>query len=235
METQVKCVKCGKEHLQSEMKQTKKGVLCKQCQRKAKIKNGLILLGCGLGLGGGIAALSIPNNDNSMDNFMDVAVAQTEIPVDVQSVPQKPSIINEESGGAIGNLEDFIRHTAIVFDNDETGEASVISVPKIFCTFDYKSSVVSEDAKKLLSSYADVYGKTNQETVIFVEGFCCNIGSVEANMKLSKERAEMVKQVFEQMGVDSDKIEIAYYGKNRNKEFNYATNADYRRVIVSVK
>ena len=235
METQVKCVKCGKEYLQSELKQTKKGVLCKQCQRKAKIRNGLIALVCCLGLGGGIAALSIPNNDDTMDDFMDSAVVQAEIPVEVPAIPQKPSIINEESGVAIGNLEDFIRMTASVFDNDEATQTSVISVPKIFCIFDFASSAVSEEAKKLLLYYANVYSKTNQEATIFVEGFGCNIGSVEANMRISKERAERVRQILEQYGIDPGKINIAYYGKNRNNEFNYATNADYRRVIVSIK
>ena len=83
--------------------------------------------------------------------------------------------------------------------------------------------------------YARVFGETNQEALIQVEGFACNIGTKEANDFISRKRAENVQKVLEQNGVLSKCVEVKWYGKSRNSEFKYESLSQYRRTEVSIK
>ena len=73
---------------------------------------------------------------------------------------------------------------------------------------------VPQDQHRKLQAIAKVMEKDTNVTLTLV-GFCDYTASDEYNMKLSEKRVKEVKRVLvEQYGVDADRLNIDYKGKN---------------------
>ncbi|ENJ5959022.1 OmpA family protein [Vibrio parahaemolyticus] len=93
------------------------------------------------------------------------------------------------------------------------GEASYIT---LFFEFDSANDELTSSDKKLVSKVAEYLRNTKSEMLLNIEGYTCDIGSVEYNTKLSKKRAAALKSsILEDLGADATKWEhrISALGK----------------------
>lgn len=241
-EKSIKCIKCHKDILMKEGVKTAKGVVCKSCIKKTKVRQGLIALAVLLLLIAGGYAYYQHSQKSNIIGFEGVADIQdstliiTEAPTEVfkleTTIAQSNPVI---VGQTIDNIESFKRVLSDNIQKAEQGKTGTLVIPNINILFNLNSHEVVLGARKLLEEYAKAYLQTNKQATIVVEGYACNLGSEEVNIWISQQRAETVKTVLASLGVTEEKIEIQWYGKSRNKDFSYPTAEDYRRVIVSIK
>ncbi|WP_041052764.1 OmpA family protein [Vibrio owensii] len=93
------------------------------------------------------------------------------------------------------------------------GEASYLT---LFFEFDSANDELTSSDKKLVSKVAEYLRNTESEMLLNIEGYTCDIGSVEYNTKLSKKRAAALKSsILEDLGADAIKWEhrISALGK----------------------
>ncbi len=93
------------------------------------------------------------------------------------------------------------------------GEASYLT---LFFEFDGANDELTSSDKKLVSKVAEYLRNTKSEMLLNIEGYTCDIGSVEYNTKLSKKRAAALKSsILEDLGADAIKWEhrISALGK----------------------
>ncbi|HHF2917189.1 OmpA family protein [Vibrio sp. VGrn 2] len=83
------------------------------------------------------------------------------------------------------------------------GEASYLT---LFFEFDSANDELTNSDKKLVSKVAEYLRNTESEMLLNIEGYTCDIGSVEYNTKLSKKRAMALKSsILEDLGTDAIK------------------------------
>jgi peptidoglycan-associated lipoprotein len=80
--------------------------------------------------------------------------------------------------------------------------------------FDYDSSSLSDDAKATLSAQA-AFLSANPSVTILVQGHCDERGTREYNLALGERRASSARDYLVAQGVDSARIKIISYGKER--------------------
>lgn len=80
--------------------------------------------------------------------------------------------------------------------------------------FDYDKANLTSDSRKKLSANAD-WIKGHPNFTIQVEGHTDSRGSVEYNLALGERRAKSVKAYLESLGIDSKRITIISYGKEK--------------------
>lgn len=106
--------------------------------------------------------------------------------------------------------------------------------------FQRASAILSAEAKETLTAFASVVAKDDyDDTHILIEGHTSDNGDPnndQANMDLSKQRAESVASYLVAQGVARDRLEIQYYGETQPKypndtEENMAKN---RRVEFAI-
>ncbi|MCE7730558.1 OmpA family protein [Vibrio campbellii] len=93
------------------------------------------------------------------------------------------------------------------------GEASYLT---LFFEFDSANDELTNSDKKLVSKVAEYLRNTESEMLLNIEGYTCDIGSMEYNTKLSKKRAAALKSsILEDLGADAIKWEhrISALGK----------------------
>ncbi|HAT8555949.1 TPA: OmpA family protein [Vibrio vulnificus] len=93
------------------------------------------------------------------------------------------------------------------------GEVSYLT---LFFEFDSANDELTNSDKKLVSKVAEYLRNTESEMLLNIEGYTCDIGSVEYNTKLSKKRAAALKSsILEDLGADATKWEhrISALGK----------------------
>lgn len=89
---------------------------------------------------------------------------------------------------------------------------------KVFCSvddinFDFSKSDIKPSSFKYLDKLAQTLIKTNAN--IIVKGHTDNIGTQEANMTLSKERAQAVVNYLKQKGVKSSNLQYEFFGATK--------------------
>lgn len=233
----VKCKKCGTQVSESESKKTSKGVLCKKCARKRTlmwvIPIALVVLA------GAATAIVLSTREKSIDGFENNTAINDSINVVVQddstlfqlgeAIAVAPSTASQTASD-IESFKKLLEQSRAEAEEQNNGQ---IVIPAIYTLFDYRSSVVKDDA--LLREYANAYSETNKEAKVLIEGYACNLGTDEVNNRISQERAENVKRILAENGIPEGNIEVKWYGKSRNAEFNYNSKEEYRRVVVSIK
>ena len=241
-EKTIKCIKCSREISVQEGVKTPKGVICKSCQKKGKVKRGLIVFAVLLLLVVSGYAYYAHSQKNSTIGFKGVADIQdstlviAEKPTEVFKIENTIAQSNPVVvGQTIDNIESFKRVLADNIQKAEQDKAGTLVIPNINVLFDLSSYEVAVNAKELLAEYAKAYLQTNKQATIMVEGYACDLGSEDVNDWISKQRAETVKNTLIPQGIAEDKIQIKWYGKSRNKDLSYPAAKDYRRVVVSIK
>lgn len=102
--------------------------------------------------------------------------------------------------------------------------------------FDYDSSAISEDAKKILDTQA-LWLKSDTSVKITIEGHCDEKGTREYNIALGDRRASAAKDYLVKTGgVDASRIKTISYGKERLAYFgtDEATVSKNRRAVAVV-
>ena len=102
--------------------------------------------------------------------------------------------------------------------------------------FDYNSSDISDDAKKILDVQA-LWLKSDNSINITIEGHCDENGTREYNIALGDKRANATKNYLVKTGgVEAARIKIVSYGKERLAYFgtDEATISKNRRAVVVV-
>lgn len=80
--------------------------------------------------------------------------------------------------------------------------------------FEYDKAGLTPEAKSVLKSNAD-WIKANDKYTLQIEGHCDSRGSIEYNLSLGERRASTVKKYLEGLGIDSKKMSIISYGKEK--------------------
>jgi outer membrane protein OmpA-like peptidoglycan-associated protein len=96
--------------------------------------------------------------------------------------------------------------------------------------FSTGSAVLKPGAYSELNRISDVLNKYPQ-TMVRVEGHTDAVGSEDANMRLSLARADAVKNVFVQRGVNPTRIQTLGFGESQPISSNRAQN---RRVVITL-
>ncbi len=101
--------------------------------------------------------------------------------------------------------------------------------------FAFNSSVLSGQARQILNSMAK-YLRTNPDITITVEGHCDDRGTDAYNITLGKRRAESVKNLLADLGIDTNRLKIVSYGEERpiamgHNEASWAKNRRAQFVI----
>ncbi len=102
--------------------------------------------------------------------------------------------------------------------------------------FEFRKAVLLETSKKVLDEVADILSK-NPELLLDVEGHTSNDGALNANMLLSNERANSVKNYLVSKGIDAARLAATGYGPTRplNENRNEAERAVNRRVEMKLR
>lgn len=240
----VKCVKCQKDVSAQNGKKTPKGFVCKSCMRKNVMRKVYAAIGGVIMVA--IVGIVIYRSQSSgesdavgfegVGNIQDSVAVAVEKPKEVFKLETAVAQSNPvRAGETIDNIESFRRMFAENVQKAEAANEGTVVLPNIGMLFMFDSHDVVGNVQMLLEEYAKAYLQTNRQATVLVEGFACNIGTDEANNKVSRQRAETVREALIAAGVPREKIEVKWYGKSRNGEFSYSTNKEYRKVIVSIK
>lgn len=80
--------------------------------------------------------------------------------------------------------------------------------------FDFDRYFIREDAKKSLNQNAKIL-KDNPQVKIRIEGNCDERGTAEYNLALGEKRAKSAKDYLVNLGIDSARITVISYGKEK--------------------
>ena len=98
-------------------------------------------------------------------------------------------------------------------------------------SFELGSATLTAQAREEARMFAAALKRPELASKKFViEGHTDAVGSREANLELSKRRAQAVADFLAAEGVSSDRIEVRGYGSDRPLEGRSATSRDNRRV-----
>ena len=80
--------------------------------------------------------------------------------------------------------------------------------------FDYDSATLSSSAKILLDAQSR-FLRANTDLNFIIEGHCDERGTREYNLALGEQRATAVRDYLVIQGIDSDRIKVISYGKEK--------------------
>ena len=106
-----------------------------------------------------------------------------------------------------------------------TGEEELkekLSLENIY--FDFDKYFLRSDAKETLAKNAE-YLKANPSVKTKIEGHCDERGTVEYNLALGEKRARSAMEYLINLGIDSKRISIISYGKERPVDPGYNEEA----------
>ncbi len=84
--------------------------------------------------------------------------------------------------------------------------------------FGYDSSEISDEAQKILDVQAS-WLKSDSNIKVTIEGHCDEKGTREYNIALGEKRANATKRYLVKHGVESSRIKVVSYGKERPAYF----------------
>lgn len=99
-----------------------------------------------------------------------------------------------------------------VGDIEEEPGAADIYLDDVFFAFDEYD--LTEESKKVLADNADELRRATKVRII-IEGHCDERGTIAYNLALGEKRAQAAKKYLISFGIDSSRIEIVSYGKER--------------------
>lgn len=90
--------------------------------------------------------------------------------------------------------------------------------------FGFDDYTVNAESQGRLNKMAEQL-KSNQETVLQIEGHCDERGSIEYNLALGDRRAQAVKNYLTNMGVDGSRLSTISYGEERPASDGHSEDA----------
>lgn len=143
-------------------------------------------------------------------------VVKTEAPAAATVKAETPKPVQQPSfKGDESTVAPQKQIAAAAAKTDETGAAAtaVSSFETIY--FDFDKSDLRQDARNTLTKNAEVLLKSKQALKIKIEGHCDERGSAEYNLALGERRATSALQYLTTLGVQSDRLSIISYGKEK--------------------
>ena len=236
------CQDCHQHKLVEDGKITDKGYVCNDCARKKKNR---ILIACAILVACVIAGLviwrmiaederRIASGFDSVSEYNDSINVKVEMPkVEFNIATATLTSMPVTAQAPIDNIEEFNRVLVKSVEAAEQSNSQSLSLPVVAIMFNFNSSEISNAGEDLLSEISKVYNESSKQGKVIVNGYACNIGDDEPNNYISQLRAENVKNELIKYGISTDKIEINWYGKSKNTEFQLSKNDDYRRVLIN--
>ncbi len=117
-------------------------------------------------------------------------------------------------GVAVGdaNPDAGISAKEMTFDPMGSDSGSISGLTTVY--FDYDQANLTADSRKQIAQNAE-WVKSNPNVSVQVEGHCDNRGTVEYNIALGERRAISVKNYLVSLGIDSKRLSVISYGKER--------------------
>jgi outer membrane protein OmpA-like peptidoglycan-associated protein len=81
-------------------------------------------------------------------------------------------------------------------------------------TFDTGQATIKDESLPIIEQMVELM-QTNPDLNVEIQGHTDNVGKPEANMKLSQERADAVKQALVDKGIAADRMSTAGFGDTR--------------------
>lgn len=129
----------------------------------------------------------------------------------------KPTTTGGDGANAGGDNAQVGQAPAVVekpLENDAQGSDSgkIAGLNTVF--FEYDKASLTEETRKKLADNAE-WIKSHPKFTIQVEGHTDSRGSVEYNLALGERRAKSVKAYLQTLGIDSKRVTIISYGKEK--------------------
>lgn len=117
-------------------------------------------------------------------------------------------------GVAVGEASPDAGITAkeMTFDPMGSDSGTIQGLSTIY--FDYDQATLTSDSRKQLAQNAE-WIKANGNVSLQIEGHCDQRGTVEYNIALGERRALSVKNYLVSLGIDSKRLSVISYGKER--------------------
>ena len=94
--------------------------------------------------------------------------------------------------------------------SDASGEGG----PLADIHFEYDQATLTEEARGILEKHA-LWMQNHREAKVMVEGHCDERGTVEYNLALGNQRAQVTRDYLASLGVAADRLRTTSYGKER--------------------
>ena len=94
--------------------------------------------------------------------------------------------------------------------SDASGEGG----PLADIHFDYDQAALTDEARAILEKHA-LWLQNHRDAKVMVEGHCDERGTVEYNLALGNQRAQVTRDYLASLGVAADRLRTTSYGKER--------------------
>jgi peptidoglycan-associated lipoprotein len=94
--------------------------------------------------------------------------------------------------------------------SDASGEGG----PLADIHFEYDQATLTDEARGILEKHA-LWMQNHREAKVMVEGHCDERGTVEYNLALGNQRAQVTRDYLASLGVAADRLRTTSYGKER--------------------
>jgi peptidoglycan-associated lipoprotein len=94
--------------------------------------------------------------------------------------------------------------------SDPSGEGG----PLADIHFDYDQATLTDEGRAILEKHA-LWLQNHREAKVLVEGHCDERGTVEYNLALGNQRAQVTRDYLASLGVAADRLRTTSYGKER--------------------
>lgn len=128
------------------------------------------------------------------------------------SCSSKDKKAEDKAGAGSGTGDTSIVAQDMNFDamGSDSGKISGLNT----INFEYDQDLISPENKEKLKQNAN-WIKKNSNLTVQIEGHCDARGSIEYNLALGERRAKSVKNYLIGLGVDSNRLSIISYGKEK--------------------
>ena len=125
-----------------------------------------------------------------------------------------PSKDKKSDGEMVGNVEgdSSVSDQSISFDPTGSDSGKISGLATV--NFAYDKDTLSSSARRKLAENAE-WVKSHDGVILQIEGHCDSRGSIEYNLALGERRAKTVKRYLQSLGVESNKLTIISYGKEK--------------------
>ena len=117
---------------------------------------------------------------------------------------------SDDSGS--GSSESSTTEQGVTFNPEGSDSGAISGLSTV--NFAYDKAILTANARNELERNAD-WIKNHPDANIQIEGHCDERGSIEYNLSLGERRAQSVKRYLVSLGVDSRRLSVISYGKEK--------------------